>query len=79
MEIANFKAELEALRLRMIDACLHGHVCEIEPPPALVIARALNEGTASQQVGYGQPMQTVQDEVASAVRLLVTSENGCRK
>ena len=79
MEIANFKAELEALRLRMIDACLHGHVCETEPPRTLAIAGAFNAGTTSQQVGYGPLMQTVQDEVASAVRLLVTPENGCRK
>lgn len=78
LEVANFKAELESLRLRMINACLYGHVCATGPAQALV-DRTSHGGTTSERTDRGSLIRSVQDEVATAVRLLVSPENGGRR
>jgi hypothetical protein len=78
-EIASFKAELEALRLRMIGACLRWQECAIEPPQAIDADCVSNGDPISQQMLRGSRAGTVQDEVASAVRLLASAANDDRR
>jgi hypothetical protein len=77
-EVAHFRAELEALRLRMIDACRYGYVCAVEAPRALVMNRESSAAATLQQTDCGSIVRGVQDEVASAVRLLASSQSGRR-
>jgi hypothetical protein len=77
LEVANFKAELESLRVRMIDACLSGHACVAEPARALVDRTSY--GTTQERTDRGSLIRSVQDEVATAVRLLASPENRGRR
>jgi hypothetical protein len=71
LDIAIFKAQLEALRRWMLEAGWQGRFASHEASAAIAALAFLNDGTAAQSNSANDlPSRSLQDEVASAVYLL---------